>query len=169
MTEIWKTIKADPKFEVSNTGKVRRTSDKSVLKGSYTQKGNYYRVHLNKFYRVHILVAIAFIPNPHNLPDVHHKDKDTTNNHMDNLEWIINGDNNKTENKTVRKVSSKFTDSEIIYILQSKGTKTAPVLANELNKEPDGISKVWRGVNKKAAKIRETYLKSIPHNMNEFK
>jgi hypothetical protein len=167
--DVWKVITADPNYEISNTGYVRRTIDKVILKGSYTQKGNYYRVHLNKFYRVHILVAIAFISNPDNLPDVHHKDNDTTNNHVDNLEWITNAENNKTENKTVRKVSSKFIDSEILYILQSKGSKSSPILAKELNKEPDAISKVWRGVNKKAAMIRESYLKTIPHNMNEFK
>ena len=36
---------------------------------------------------VHRLVAQAFIPNPNNLPEVNHKDKDTLNNCADNLEW----------------------------------------------------------------------------------
>jgi hypothetical protein len=37
-------------------------------------------------FRVHRLVAIAFIPNPDDLPEVHHKDHDVTNNHWLNLE-----------------------------------------------------------------------------------
>lgn len=37
---------------------------------------------------VHRIIATAFIPNPNNLPEVNHKDKNTTNNNINNLEWI---------------------------------------------------------------------------------
>lgn len=38
-------------------------------------------------YPVHRLVAMAFLPNPDNLPTVDHIDRDRTNNHVSNLRW----------------------------------------------------------------------------------
>jgi hypothetical protein len=42
---------------------------------------------------VHRLVALAYIPNPDDKPDVNHKDGDKSNNHVNNLEWITKSDN----------------------------------------------------------------------------
>ena len=43
--------------------------------------------------RIHRAVAQTFIPNPHNLPEVNHKDGNKQNNIADNLEWVTRSEN----------------------------------------------------------------------------
>lgn len=94
--QCWKDIEGyEGLYQVSNTGKVRslnyrRTGKTKVMKPS-TDKDGYKCVNLRKngkrMYKVHRLVAITFIPNPNNWPQVNHKDEDKTNNAVWNLEW----------------------------------------------------------------------------------
>ena len=84
-------------YEVSNLGKVRNHTTKKILKNCATRDG-YLRVCLQldggqKNMRVHRLVAMYFIPNPCNYPDVNHIDEDKSNNTYTNLEWLSRRDN----------------------------------------------------------------------------
>lgn len=102
---IWKDIQGfEGLYQVSNDGKVRsldriinykdgraRLEKGHKLKPHADKKG-YTRVTLCKNnkckpYLVHRLVAMAFIPNPNNWPQVNHKDENKTNNTVWNLEW----------------------------------------------------------------------------------
>lgn len=91
MNEIWRPVVGyEGLYEVSNTGRVRRVSDLMVLK--FSDSRGYYGVHLRKdgkrkTFRVHRLVAQAFILNPDGLPEVNHIDENKSNNSVDNLEW----------------------------------------------------------------------------------
>lgn len=84
--ENWKQID-NTRYYVSDKGRVKN-ADKGTLLYPFLCKGYYY-VHLGRVRkeRIHRLVAIAFIPNPDNLPEVNHKDENKLNNSIDNLEW----------------------------------------------------------------------------------
>lgn len=95
--EEWHPVARCPLYEVSNFGRVRRVT---YLATGRNESG-YPTVEFwqrNKRIRgvlVHRLVAEAFVPNPSNLPIVHHKDHNRENPHVDNLEWTDNTENQR--------------------------------------------------------------------------
>ena len=111
--EVWKDISGYEGFyQVSNLGRVKRlvawrgnqynsTYVSSVkIVSPYIDDEGYERICLtvhnhSKRYRIHQLVAKAFIPNPDYFPQVNHKDENKRNNHVDNLEWCTQSYNNK--------------------------------------------------------------------------
>lgn len=92
MKEIWKEILGyEGLYEVSNLGKVRNMKTGRILKLRGNTK-KYWRIVLSKNgqcreYKLHRLVAQAFLPNPNKYPQVNHKDNNPDNNTVDNLEW----------------------------------------------------------------------------------
>ena len=116
MMEKWKDVVGyEGKYEVSNLGRVRslnylRTGKAKLLKQQVDKYG-YKRMRLYKDGKaksllVHRLVAMAFLPNPNNLPMVNHKDENKTNNNVDNLEWCTASYNNNYGTKIERQSKS---------------------------------------------------------------
>lgn len=100
--EIWRDIDEFYGYQVSNYGNVRSyiNNRHGVGEGWHMLKpqpnhNGYLTVCLGRGNRrlVSRLVAIAFIPNPDNLPLVRHLDDDPLNNCVDNLAWGTQTDN----------------------------------------------------------------------------
>lgn len=104
--EIWRDVVGyEGLYQVSNLGRVKSLERyvknskngfslkrERLLTLTKDNKG-YFRAKLSKDgtskpYRVHRLVAVAFIPNKSNLLEVDHIDANRTNNSVSNLRWV---------------------------------------------------------------------------------
>ena len=90
------------RFQVFPDGTVNRITGQytSPAKISYAGRNKHYAVvsyqDENKEHKVayvHRLIASAFIPNPDNLPQVNHKNGNTRDNRVENLEWVTASQN----------------------------------------------------------------------------
>jgi hypothetical protein len=94
-------------YAVTRDGKVWSHRSNMFLTPIYNKDG-YLKVNLYdndgkmRTYLVHRLVAIAFIPNPDNLPEINHKDEVKDHNCVDNLEWTTHVDNINYGTRTER-------------------------------------------------------------------
>lgn len=96
----WRTLIENDKYEISNTGEVRRKESKKMLSGCITQgyrsvKLTFENSKQKRFY-IHRLVAAYFITNsdPRNKTFVNHIDGNKLNNKAENLEWVSPRENN---------------------------------------------------------------------------
>jgi hypothetical protein len=108
----WKPVKGfEDSYEVSNDGFVMSLPRSVKYKhggkdrfwpgkilSHYVARNGYCditlkRANKNHHFGLHRLVGIAFLDNPHNLPQINHKDNNKHNNHVSNLEWCTQSGN----------------------------------------------------------------------------
>lgn len=88
-------------YIVTNDGKVWSNIKNRYLRGGTigSKTRRYKAVYLKdnngnqKWYSIHRLVALVYVPNPDNKPDVDHIDNDPLNNHYTNLQWVTHAEN----------------------------------------------------------------------------
>ena len=169
--EIWKPILGyEGLYEISNKARVKslsrivscRNKFESLLPEKLLKQGctrGYFHVSLakdsvNKIFKIHRLVATAFIPNPENKYTVNHKDLNSRNNLVENLEWNTSLENThhyqltktKTgfvgvyfDNTCKRFIGAFRHNKKIVYVGCFKNRKVA-IAAYILKKELMGLS-----------------------------
>ncbi len=107
--EIWKPVVGyEGLYEVSNLWNIRSlikninrkmSSDKNWYKSISLYKESLWRT-----FKAHRIVAITFIPNPENKPQVNHKDGNKNNNSVNNLEWNTGSENQQHRFKVLKHI-----------------------------------------------------------------
>lgn len=133
MKEVWKDIEGyEGKYQISNYGRVKSfpkwvkrrncyiLTKEKILKPKIDKDG-YILVNLyspNRTFKIHRLVAQAFIPNPDNLPIINHKDCNPSNNIVFNLEWCDYHYNNSYPLTSQKRIKSSRNGKHSFPILQ---------------------------------------------------
>lgn len=108
-SEIWKDVPGFPGYQVSNAGRVR-SLPRTVKRGNHTMNISglilrfgtsmgYPFVNLRKdgktvSVKVHKLVALVFVENPQQRPEIDHINTDRKDNRPENLRWVNRHENN---------------------------------------------------------------------------
>lgn len=106
-------------------GKIKKAT--LSKKGYYSYSLNFDGKRINR--RINRMVAEMFIDNPNNYSEVNHKDENTLNNRVDNLEWCSHVYNINYGTRTIRAMKSASKSIEQ-YNLNGKFIKEWDSLAN---------------------------------------
>ena len=141
--ENWKDIEGyEGLYQVSNIGRVKRLAGfkcnvERFLTGQKDKDG-YILLCLSKDgsikrYRVHRLVAEAFVPNPDNKPEIDHINTDRSDNRAENLRWATRKENanNPITRKRHKRVCSEETKRKIGAANKGKQSRKGAVLTDE--------------------------------------
>lgn len=155
--EIWKDIKGfEGLYAVSSKGNVKNIRSGRILDGYYNHYG-YRLVFLkDKQYTVHRLVALTFLDNPNNLPQVDHRDENKRNNDVSNLRWVTASENTRnSSHKYSCKVKQLDKNGNLIKIWPS-----LKQIERELGYSRSRIRMVCTGKRRSAYNFRWEYLDS---------
>jgi hypothetical protein len=96
----WIQIINPPDFDIQTSYPylIRKRSNRRIIK--LTPCNGYLACRLGGFYKQHRIIAEQFLPNPNNLPQIDHINRNRDDNHLCNLRWVSPHDNNRNRTST---------------------------------------------------------------------
>ena len=167
--QILQPITGYENYKVSCNGEVINSHGR-LLKASLSSKGYkevvLYNVGDRTKFKVHRLVAITFIPNPENKPQVNHINGDKADNRVENLEWATNSENIQHAYDNALNVMktggqhprSKSVKQEAIGGHFVKIWGSIREIERELNYSSSNISKCCKGIYSTAYGFKWSYI-----------
>lgn len=133
-------------FFVEPTGNVYKMTEKGLVKIGWKNSRNY--IHITtadrKSMKVHRMVAELFIPNPKNYPHINHKNGITTDNRIENLEWVNPSQNQKHAYRIGLRKSKLSHEDRIEIIERIKKGEKQNILSKEYNITEGTVSKMLK-------------------------
>lgn len=151
--EEWRPVVGYEAFyEVSNLGRVRRTTNRHILSPGLSAGYPVVALSVNgkpRMHRVHVLVAEAFIPLQ---VEVNHLDLDRTHCCVQNLEWTTKSENRKHQYlrkvpKVTRDGKVYLTPDEVRKVRELSKTMRQYEVARALGISPNKVSRIVNGLN----------------------
>lgn len=131
------------KYDASFSGKIRRNETREFKKYHIEEDG-YWCVNMppKGKRRVHRLIAMTFIPNPENKPEVNHKDGNKLNACANNFEWATKAENRKHAEETgLYRLAIRPTQEQLVFIKEFKYSLTLSELVDRLTLPRHAVSK----------------------------
>ena len=95
------TIEGYENYIIFEDGKIINTDTGREMKPSIDKMGYYFiclfKNGKKKFFKLHRLIALAFIPNPDNKPVIDHINRNKQDNRIENLRWATRSENSRNK------------------------------------------------------------------------
>lgn len=160
---MYKNIINHEGYYIYENGDVFSSISNRFLK-KYLDKNGYYRIGIRngkkvKGYFIHRLIAIHFIDNPENKPQINHKNGIKSDNRIENLEWVTASENIVHAwtiglSDKCRKILSTIHNRSIINMENNVFYASITEAAEKENINYSTLKAMLRGQNKNKTSLR---------------